>query len=106
SLSIDQTPRNSRHAPGSRPAGRRRFGIRRRSDNGESLTGPTRTLGRRLATKGTKSTKGRSSSVVLPFVPFVANLLPSVSPHIRVIRGFLVVVPLDVVMHRLACNEH
>src|SRR5215831_19890173 len=36
--------------------------------------------GRRLATKGTKSTKGRSRSVVLPFVPFVANLLPSLSP--------------------------
>ena len=36
--------------------------------------------GRRLATKGTKSTKGRPRSVVLPFVlfvPFVANLLPS-----------------------------
>src|SRR5215813_7124641 len=40
----------------------------------------SRGVGRRLATKGTKSTKGRSRSVFLPFVlfvPFVANLLPS-----------------------------
>ena len=36
--------------------------------------------GRRLATKGTKSTKGRTTDLDLPFVlfvPFVANLLPS-----------------------------
>ena len=35
--------------------------------------------GRRLATKGTKSTKGRTTDLDLPFVlfvPFVANLLP------------------------------
>src|SRR5262249_12929996 len=36
--------------------------------------------GRRLATKGTKSTKGTTMNLDLPFVlfvPFVANLLPS-----------------------------
>src|SRR5215468_8269617 len=39
--------------------------------------------GRRLATKGTKSTKGRTTDLDLPFVlfvPFVANLLPWRSP--------------------------
>src|SRR5262249_16177996 len=36
--------------------------------------------GRKLATKGTKSTKGRTTDLDLPFVlfvPFVANFLPS-----------------------------
>jgi hypothetical protein len=33
---------------------------------------------RRLATKGTKSTKGRATDLDLPFVPFVANLLRAV----------------------------
>jgi hypothetical protein len=38
---------------------------------------------RRLATKGTKSTKRRTTDFDLPFVlfvPFVANLLPGIWP--------------------------
>jgi hypothetical protein len=31
---------------------------------------------RRLATKGTKSTKGKTTALDLPFVLFVANLFP------------------------------
>src|SRR5215813_13068367 len=49
-------------------------------DGWPRTTRTPRSEGRRLATKGTKSTKGRSRFVVLPFVlfvPFVANLLPS-----------------------------
>ena len=54
--------------------------IGRASFSNQKQLGYPRGEGRRLATKGTKSTKGRSRSVVLPFVlfvPFVANLLPS-----------------------------
>jgi hypothetical protein len=50
-----------------------------------NCNGGFRGKGRRLATKGTKSTKGRTPDRDLPFVlfvPFVANLLPLLQqPH-------------------------